>query len=493
MPSQSWTSADRLGTNARLASSVLLFAPAGVLAAATLWYNSPLLAVGAVAGLLGASLLVRHRCVWRPPASGPLIALYLLALAWVWFATRHDPDPVARLVRGGFVLVIVGLIATHDLVRTGAGPRRRAVVWGRRLAARTRWPFTPAQLAELPEVRALRDALYDDPGPANPLLADPRPEVRTSVLIALAGRRYWRPGEADVILGVIAAATEISVRAAGVTALTHATDADVVSDLAGYLRDRAPEVRHAALTALLSHSRDRWPLIRDAVRDALADPHQAADGGLTGAGRLSPLAACDLTTWAAEPEPLAGRAVRTLVAHYAVELQLGDHPALPAELARQVTDSQTPPALRVELANLLRGLNLVTPDLLDRMTDADQPSPLRVVAAEMLLAWNPHNPDAIDVLRGLGRQSNRDTALVIARLLQTYLKLDMGLPSGPVAANGKPAVEVAKRVFQWATARPTSTESPPDLSPPTRPGGTARLPGLSPTAITRASGETRRR
>ena len=57
------------------------------------------------------------------------------------------------------------------------------------------------------------------------------------------------------------------------------------------------------------------------------------------------------------------------------------------------------------------------------------------------------------MLRGLGRQPNRETALVIARLVQDYLRLDMGLPAGTVAINSKSAAEVARRVLQWATGR----------------------------------------
>ena len=89
-----------------------------------------------------------------------------------------------------------------------------------------------------------------------------------------------------------------------------------------------------------------------------------------------------------------------------------------------------------------------------------------------------------DVLRGLGRQSNRETSLAVARLLQTYLGMDMGLPDGNVAPNSKVAAEAARAVFQWATGRP----APP---PPaeagsawvTRPVSRPALPGLKKTAL----------
>ena len=310
-------------------------------------------------------------------------------------------------------------------------------------------------MPNLPEVRALQDAVRDDPGPALRLLNDPRPEVRTAAFTALQARSYWRPGEAGVVLDSVRMTVEPRVRAAGVLALNAASDPDTVTMLGEFLRDPTVEVRQAAATSLLAGGGRRWPVIREQVRAALSDPALVHDDALPGScGRLPAMAICDLTGWAAEPEPLAGRAVRTLVEHHAAQVRSGDFPELPAELGNQVLDSNTPPALRLELASLLRGLGLVTPDLLDRMTNVDQPGPIRLLAAEMILAQYPGNSDAVDVLRGLGRQSHRETALAIARLLQTYLGLDMGLPEGQVATNSKAATEAAKRVLQWAMGRP---------------------------------------
>src|SRR5690606_25445714 len=90
-----------------------------------------------------------------------------------------------------------------------------------------------------------------------------------------------------------------------------------------------------------------------------------------------------------------------------------------------------------------------------------------------------------DVLRGLGRQSHRETVLTIARLLQTYLGVDVGLPDGPpLAANSKAAAEAAKRVFQWATGRPLPYPDPADVGSAwvTRPVAQAALPALKQTA-----------
>jgi hypothetical protein len=459
----------------RLTSLLILAAPAAVLGIAYSRTGSELLAVGAGAAALGALLFARHREVWRPPASGSVVILYLISLGWVWFATHEAPDWYARAARGFLLVGAVFLVIGHDLARTGLEPRRRAEKLCRALAGRARWPQQVAGYADLPEVRALQDAVRDDPGPALKLLADPRAEVRTAAFVALSGRKYWRLGESAAVLDAVRMTVEPKVRSAGVLALSGANDPDTVLALGELLRDPTPDVRHTAAVALLAAGGRRWPVARDMVRAALADPTLANDGALPGGpGRLPAMAVCDLTAWAAEPEPLAGRSVRTLVEHLAAEVRGGDSPGLPAELGRQVLDAQTPPALRLELAALLRGLGLVTPDLLDRMTDADQPGPIRLLAAETMLSQNPAHPVAIDVLRGLGRQSHRETALAIARLLQTYLGLDMELPEGPVAANSKVATEAAKRVLQWATGR--AEKAPAEGQ--TRVGAPPRPPSL---------------
>jgi hypothetical protein len=244
------------------------------------------------------------------------------------------------------------------------------------------------------------------------------------------------------------------VRILAVDALASAANADVTAGVCEFLRDPLPEVRAAAVAALLRGGEERWALVRGAVRRMLADPALAADGPLPGAaGALSPLAVCDLTGWAVEPQPLGERSVRTLVEHYQALLVAGVHPGLPFELGQLITDAATPAVLRVELATLLRACRLLPPELLDRMTDADQPSPVRLMAVEILLANNPADESAVDVLKGLGRHPNRETALVIARLLQRYLNLDFGLPKNGASPSSKLAAEITQRVARWATDR----------------------------------------
>ena len=114
---------------------------------------------------------------------------------------------------------------------------------------------------------------------------------------------------------------------------------------------------------------------------------------------------------------------------------------------------------------------------LARRLAKDAPGPVRLLAAEALLAANPADTDGLDVLRGLGRQSNREIALALARVLQTYLHQDMGLPPGGLTAKSKEAGEVARRVLQWATGKGASA------APPLAPTPGIVAPGLPPKSV----------
>jgi hypothetical protein len=140
-------------------------------------------------------------------------------------------------------------------------------------------------------------------------------------------------------------------------------------------------------------------------------------------------------------------------------------------------DNETSPALRVEIAALLREHHLLTADLLDRLTNLDQPAPIRLFAAELMLRINPHDPDGVDVLRGLARQPNRELSVRVAAVLQTVLGWDMGLPeSGELPApNSKEAADITRRVLAWANGVAGMTQ---DVLRPT-PGPRAGLAGGS--------------
>ena len=451
-----WTvpHADRRPAFRHAADVVLLLLPAVLLGFAAERYRSPLLLGGAIAELLAGCLFLRARGVWRPPVSGSIILLYLMGLGWLWFAAPGAADPFVRFARGLFILVAVGLFVLHDLIRTGVEPRRRARRLTNRLLTRGRWPATLPEYARIPEVLGLQSVVRDDPTLVLILLDDRRPEVQLAGLSALQGRPYWRWQEAGTLLNMARTTNVPEVKILVLLALGSADSADVMNGIAEFLKDADKDVRRAASESLLLGGEGRWSMARSAFRNLLADPAFLSDGALPGsAGKLPPVAVCDLTGWATEPGPIAERSVRTLLEHYHAALLHGDNPGLPSELGRQITDEQSPPILRVELAHLIHRHAMIPDDLLDRMTDADQPGPVRLLAADIMLKTDPTDGSALDVLRGLGRQSNRDTALAIARILQNRLQLDLGLPGSGVVPTSKQSMDVTQKVFRWATGR----------------------------------------
>ncbi len=433
-------------------SFALLLLPTAVLGLLAHRTNSLPVAVGAGVQALFLLVFIRVHPVWRPPISVSVVVLYLIALVWAWVPLRDSTDWVPHLAQGLLLLVGVGLLAVHDLTRIGAEPLRRANKWARRIARRRYWPAQLSDCRAVSEAVGLRNAIRDEPGPALALLSDPRPEVQTAALGALQYRPYWRPGEAEMVLKLGRESSEAAVRAAAAYALAGVNTPDLIAGLAGFLRDRAPEVRHAAAEALMWDAEARWPFAREAVKEALADPRLADDGPMfAGIARLPAAAIADLITWSAEHPPLAGRAILTLVEHYHTDLVAAERPDLANELAGMMLDNDTSPALRVELAALLRDHQLLSPDLLDRLTNLDQPAPIRLFAAELMLRINPHDPDGVDVLRGLARQPNRELAVRVAAVLQNLLGIDMGLTPGDLpASTSKQAADVARRVLAWA-------------------------------------------
>lgn len=425
--------------------------------------------VGAGVQALFALVFFRAQPVWRPPVSASMVVLYLIGLAWLWLPTRDSADWAVHLGQGSLLLVAVALAAFHDLTRTGAEPLRRANKWCGRLAARRHWPHQLIDCRLLPEVARLREAVRDEVRPVLALLSDPRPEVQCAALRALEYRPQWGPGEAELVLKTARESAEPAVRVAAAYAMAAVESAEGVAGLAGLLRDPVAEVRAAAAEALLWNAESRWAFARGGVREALADPRLADDGPLFLNGRLPAAALADLVTWSEEYAPLAPRAIQTLVEQYHRDLTAGGRPELASELAATMLDPDVPPALRVELAALLRDHHMLTADLLDRLTNMDQPGPIRLFAAEQMLRINPHDPDGVDVLRGLARQPNREMALAVAGVLQNVLGLDLGLPAGERPAPGsKQAAEVARRVLMWANG------ATPDMLRPTP----APMPGL---------------
>lgn len=474
-----------LGPTGLVLSVCLLLLPTAVLGGLAYRHEAVPIAAGAGVQLLFALVFLRAHPVWRPPVSSSVILLYIIALAWAWVPTRGHSDWVIHAAQGVLLLGAVGLVALHDLTRTGAEPLRRANKWSRRLAAKTHWPLQLADARLLPEVDALRDAVREEPGPALALLSDPRPEVKVAALGALEYRPDWRPGEAELVLKVAKEAHEPAIRQTAAYALAGVRTPALVEELAAFLRDPAPEVRHAAAEAVLWDGDRRWQLARNAVREALADPKLAGDGPLfVGSAGVPAAALADLMAWADERPPLSARAVLTLVEQYHRGLADGRSPELASELAELMLAPDTPPGLRVELAALLRDHQRLGPDVLDRMTNMDQPAPMRLFAAEVMLRADPTDADGIDVLRGLARQPNRELAVQIGGILQNVLGLDLGLPQGgplPAPAS-KAGAEVARKVLAWANGQRPDRPTPgarPGLSSGSRPG----LPGIRETTF----------
>lgn len=448
----------------RFGHFALLLLPAALLLVLA-WHNASLvLAVVSLLTLIAAIVLASGPIAWRPPTSTPVTLLYSVSLVVVWYFTQSSLDAFTHLTRGTLLIGIVFLLASHDLFRSGAEPRRRARKWCERLQARRDWPSEIGEIRHLPEVFALRDASANEPGPVFELLEHPRAEVRAAAFAAFIGRPAWRPREVAALLDAAKKMPETSVRTMAMAALSGINDPAVVAGLAEFFKDPSPEVRAAAVWASLADGGQNWATVRDAVRATLAD-RASTDVALPGAaGSLPVIAICDLSAWASEPEPLGSRCVRTLIDHYSHLLQTTGDYDLITDLSNQVLDPTTATVLRVELANLLRNLGLLTPELLDRMSNADQPGPVRLLAAEAMLTIDPWHPDGLDVLRGLGRQPNREMALAIAGILQHRLGYDMGLTIEPILPSTKAAGEVAKRVMAWAVARGgdrrTSTPTP---------------------------------
>jgi hypothetical protein len=486
MPWAERSSTHRPRFTAWFTSLVLLALPTAVLGALASRFGSIPLVAGAGVQFLFFLVFLRAHPVWRPPVSASVVVLYLIALGWTWLPMRGRSDWALHIGQGALLLGAVGLIALHDLTRTGAEPLRRANRWSRRISRRTHWPVQLHDCRMISEANSLRATVQDEPGPALALLVDSRPQVQCAALGALEFRSHWRPGEAELVLRLGRSSYEPAVRAAAVFALAGVRTAELIQALGEFLRDPSQEVRHAAAEALLWGGDSRWPYSRNAFRDALADPKLADDGALFhGAGLLPAAAIADLTTWASDAAPLSSRAVQTLCEQYNRGLQDMDRPELASELAGAMLDPDVPPALRIELAGLLRDHRMLGPELLDRLTNPDQPGPMRLFAAEVMLRANPNDPDGVDVLRGLARQPNRELAVQVGYILQNILGLQLGLPGGGAVPtpSSKQAADVARRVLAWANG------TPPDVLRPTpgpQPGlkGTTRPPaGLHQTSI----------
>ncbi|HMF11751.1 MAG TPA: HEAT repeat domain-containing protein, partial [Gemmataceae bacterium] len=390
----------------------------------------------------------------RDPVGPSIITLYVIALGWLWVGSRGSDGWYPHLAQAVLLVMPLLVFALQILTDSGAPAIRRAQSLASALASRRDWPGDLADCRNLPEVKALREALHVDAAPALALLRNKRPEVRIAALSALEFRQNWRPGQPEIVLQLAMRAEEPSVRAAALTALGNVDERTVVEAVAEFLRDPSWDVRRAATESVLWDTEHRWGWIRHAVRRALGDPACEEDGPLYGDGQpLTTEAVADLTAWSAEKGAIGIRAAATLGAHYSRVLSEGAPPDFVDQLRRQLADPHAPPPLRIELVRLLRVNGELDLLVLEQLVDPANPAPLRLSAVDALLEHSDH-PGALAALHDLARLPNREIALATADLVQRRLGVDLGLPVGePLPAiHSRQAAEVTRRVLCWATA-----------------------------------------
>jgi hypothetical protein len=433
-----------------------LLLPAGLLILASIRTTGSgqiLLWIGTGFQLLVCMFSFVSRASWRASVGPSLVALYLIALGWIWLGEESKPDWYIHLSQAILLIVPLCVFAVQTLTSSGAPALRRARLLADSLARRTDWPADLTACRSLPGVKALREALSLNATPALSLLQHPRLEVRVAALAALEFRKDWQPGQAELVLHVAQRAKEPPVRAAAVTALANHDSRPIVEELAEFLRDPAWEVRKATMEALLWDCERRWPWIRQRLRAVLADPTFQNDGPIPCEGfLLTPEALADFNAWAAEKGVLGIRAALTLGGQYGKALsERADH-RLVGALQEQLADSHTAPTLRMEIARLLQAHGQMEPDLLQRLLAPTNPAPLRLIAADTLLA-DGHHPGALTALHEVARLPNREIALATAEIVQRRLGVDLGLaPGQPLPPlHSRQAAEVTRRVMAWAT------------------------------------------
>jgi hypothetical protein len=440
----------------RFSRATILLLPSGLLFTAGLRalpeFNLNLW-LGATFQLLVWLLTFLTRHSFRQSIAPAVITLYIIALGWLWLATPNGNDWFLILAKAILLVVPLLCFSFQVLTESGATALRRARLLAERLATRRDWPPNLCACRALPEVKALREAIQFDATPALVLLSNPRAQVQVAALAALEFRKIWKPGQAEIVLQAAQRASEATVRATAVAALGNVDDRGLIEAVAEFLRDPSWEVRRAATEALLWDSEHRWGWMRHAVRRALGDPAYAEDGPLRHEGQmLTPEAVADLTAWVAQKGLLGQRAALTLGVHYARALSECPSDELVATMRRQLAHPQTPPALRIELARLLRNAQALDRPLLEGLLESANPAPLRLLAVESLMADGDKPAGALAALRDLARLPNREIALETAEVVQRRLGVDLGLAVGepPPPNHSRQAAEITRRLMQWA-------------------------------------------
>lgn len=455
MPSQRNLKAGAVAMPMAILRLIVLLAPAALLVGASFRVDEDAarwLGLGVAVQLMAAGVLMAFYRTWAPPVGPVVLVCYVIALCSFWASIpRGLQDWYLHLVQALLVVAPLGIVAGYTLQQSGALLVQRARKLAKQIAERSNWPSDLQACKDLPEVKAFREAISFDATPALQLLDAKRPEVRLSALAALEFRKHWRVGQAETVLALLRREVIPEVRAAAVLALANIEDRMLVEVVAEHLRDADPRVRRATCDALFWSTERRWSWIRFAVRKALNDPQLRHEGTLIHEGqKLSPEAVNDLTAWAAEKGLIGLRSSQILGIHYACVLHEQPDATLP-ELARIVQDPHAAPLLRIELAKLLVGNQVMEHEMKEQLLDPANPAPLRLLVSENLLDGGPH-VRAIVCLREIARLPNRELALATASVVQRCLGVDLGLALGqPLPPLNSPrAIDVTRRLMAWA-------------------------------------------
>jgi hypothetical protein len=397
----------------------------------------------------------------RRPLSAAVIMLYVIALSWLLLGSVGQEHWFIHMAEAILLVIPLVFFAVQNLRDSGAMDLRRAKVLARQLANRRDWPADLNDCKNLPEVKALREALHIDAEPALGLLSSPKAQVRIAALAALEYRHEWRKNQPEIVLHFTRNAPEPELRAAAIQALANTEERSLLEAIAEFTRDPSPLVREAANQTLLWKAEECWPWIRHAIRAALACPDLEYDGPLCAEGQVFPTeAVADLTAWCNEKSVLAMRAAQTLGMHYTHALNQRHDAAVVQQLRQQVADVHVPPMLRLEVARVLQDFNELDDAVLRVLMSPVTPASLRLIAVEALLARG-ESAEAVSALHDLARLPNREIALATADVVQRRLGADLGIPRNqplpPV--NSRKAAEVARQLMLWAIQQESPTDA----------------------------------
>jgi hypothetical protein len=445
----------RYGALANALRFGILLLPALMLGACATRVGEPLshwLVLGLGVQLVGFFLYTCFLRHWNHAVSPTVIVLYLTALAWCWFNDmRNIRDWFVHFTQALLVITPLGVLFLQTLLHSGVLLHSQARGLVRALRERKNWPADLGDCRDLPEVKALREAIVFDAAPALSLLTHERAQVRLAALAALEFRKHWRHGQPGIILALLRRENYPDVRMAAISALGNLNDRPTVEALTESLRDPDLRVRKMALNTLLWDAERRWSWLRYGVRRALMEPGQRDDGALLPDGQKLPEEAVkDFTAWAAQKGMLGLRAAQTLGVHYGRAMH--DDPDAVITLLRQVVkDQHAPPLLRMEMGRLLREAKALENPAAEALLDSANPAMLRLLAAETLLSHGTHIR-SMSTLRELARMNNRDLVLATAEVVQRSLGVDLGLAlgQGAAAVTGPRAIDVMRRLAAWA-------------------------------------------